>query len=178
MLLRSPGPISPDTYSGHIRRRALCPNRLRNGMSQRSSSSCQSDILPTMVGPSKSRPPMSHRKTDLGIPCRSKSAKVVLGFIAVLAGWTTTEVGRQPWTVYGLLRTADSTSPSLVGGDVLVSLLAYVVVYLIIYPSAVLIAARLVRKGPALAPGTVAPIESGRPSAPINIELVQEGKTL
>src|SRR5215475_992396 len=80
MLLRSPGPISPDTYSGHIRRRALCPNRLRNGMSQRSSSSCQSDILPTMVGPSKSRPPMSHRKTDLGIPCRSKSAKVVLVF--------------------------------------------------------------------------------------------------
>src|SRR5262245_29688325 len=80
MLLRSPGPISPDTYSGHIRRRALCPNRLRNGMSQRSSSSRQSDILPTMVGPSKSRPPMSHRKTDLGIPCRSKSAKVVLVF--------------------------------------------------------------------------------------------------
>ena len=29
-----------------------------------------------------------------------------LGFVAVLAGWTTTEVGRQPWTVYGLLRTA------------------------------------------------------------------------
>src|SRR5262245_7742965 len=86
MLLRSPGPISPDTYSGHIRRRALCPNRLRNGMSQRSSSSCQSDILPTMVGPSKSRPPMSHRKTDLGIPCRSKSAKGVLGRVLINAG--------------------------------------------------------------------------------------------
>jgi cytochrome d ubiquinol oxidase subunit I len=77
-----------------------------------------------------------------------------------------------------MLRTADSTSPSLVGGDVLISLLAYMVVYLIVYPSAVLIAARLVRKGPALAPETIAPIESGRPSAPINIELVQEGKTL
>ena len=101
-----------------------------------------------------------------------------LGFVAVLAGWTTTEVGRQPWTVYGMLRTADSTSPSLVGGDVLVSLLAYMVVYLIIYPSAVLIAAGLVRKGPALAPETVAPIESGRPRAPIHVELVQEGKTL
>src|SRR6516162_975860 len=101
-----------------------------------------------------------------------------LGFIAVLAGWTTTEVGRQPWTVYGMLRTADSTSPSLVGGDVLVSLLAYMVVYLIIYPSAVLIAAGLVRKGSALAPETVAPIESGRPRAPIHVELVQEGKTL
>src|SRR5262249_36336815 len=101
-----------------------------------------------------------------------------LGFIAVLARWAATGGGRQPWTVYGLLRTADSTSPSLVGADVLLSLLAYMVVYLIIYPSAVLIAARLVRKGPALAPETVAPIESGRPSAPINIELVQEGKTL
>jgi cytochrome d ubiquinol oxidase subunit I len=34
-----------------------------------------------------------------------------LGFVAVLAGWVTTEVGRQPWTVYGLPRTADSVSP-------------------------------------------------------------------
>ncbi|MGA7811071.1 cytochrome ubiquinol oxidase subunit I, partial [Bradyrhizobium sp.] len=36
-----------------------------------------------------------------------------IGFIAVIAGWTVTEVGRQPWTVYGLLRTAASVSPSL-----------------------------------------------------------------
>ena len=33
------------------------------------------------------------------------------GFVAVIAGWITTEVGRQPWTIYGLLRTADSASP-------------------------------------------------------------------
>ena len=46
-----------------------------------------------------------------------------------IAGWITTEVGRQPWTVYGLLRTADSVSPSLTGGDVLLSLLGYVVAY-------------------------------------------------
>ena len=52
-------------------------------------------------------------------------AMAPLGFVAVLAGWTTTEVGRQPWTVYGLLRTADSVSPSLTGRDVLVSLLGY-----------------------------------------------------
>ena len=38
-----------------------------------------------------------------------------LGFIAVLAGWTVAEVGRQPWTVYGQLRTAQSVSPSLTG---------------------------------------------------------------
>jgi hypothetical protein len=45
---------------------------------ERPSSSFQSDVLPTMVGPSKSRPPMSHRKTDLGIPAAQKYAKVVL----------------------------------------------------------------------------------------------------
>ena len=38
-----------------------------------------------------------------------------LGFVAVLSGWTVTEVGRQPWTVFGLLRTAQSVSPSLTG---------------------------------------------------------------
>ena len=56
-----------------------------------------------------------------------------LGFLAVLAGWTTTEVGRQPWTVYGLMRTADSVTPSLTGGDVALSLAGYIVVYLIMF---------------------------------------------
>jgi len=101
-----------------------------------------------------------------------------LGFVAVLAGWTTTEVGRQPWTVYGMLRTADSMPPSLTGKQVLASLLAYMAVYLIIYPSAFFIAARLVRNGPAMTPDSGATIESGRPSAPVNVELLQEAKTL
>ena len=60
-----------------------------------------------------------------------------LGFVAVLAGWTTTEVGRQPWTVYGLMRTANSVSPSLTGPDVLWSFLAYVAVYLLMYPAGI-----------------------------------------
>ena len=51
------------------------------------------------------------------------------GFVAVLAGWFTAEVGRQPWVVYGLLRTRDAVTPSLTGGDVLFSLIAYIVVY-------------------------------------------------
>ena len=66
-----------------------------------------------------------------------------------IAGWTTTEVGRQPWTVYGLLRTAASVSPSLTGGDVLLSLLGYMAVYLIVFPAGLLLMARVVRKGPA-----------------------------
>jgi cytochrome d ubiquinol oxidase subunit I len=74
-----------------------------------------------------------------------------LGFIAVIAGWTTTEVGRQPWTVYGLLRTADSLSPSLAGSDVALSLLLYVAVYLVIYPVGLLAMLRVVWRGPVAA---------------------------
>jgi len=54
------------------------------------------------------------------------------GFIALLAGWTTTEVGRQPWTVYGSLSTLDSVSPIDLPG-VATSLAAFAVVYFIVY---------------------------------------------
>ena len=92
---------------------------------------------------------------------------VPIGFIAVIAGWVVTEVGRQPWTVYGLLSTADSVSPSLTGFDVLISLLAYVVVYLFMYPSGVLLMWRIVRTGPATGEEPDATIEAGRPKAPV-----------
>jgi cytochrome d ubiquinol oxidase subunit I len=65
----------------------------------------------------------------------------------VLAGWTVTEVGRQPWTVYGVMRTADSVTPSLTGTDVLASLLGYIVVYLIMFPTGAFLMARIVRNG-------------------------------
>ena len=89
-----------------------------------------------------------------------------LGFIAVIAGWTTTEVGRQPWTVYGLLRTADSVSPSLTGANVLLSLLLYVVVYLIIFPTGIYTMLRIVWRGPSASEDD-APVVSGRPKSPI-----------
>jgi cytochrome d ubiquinol oxidase subunit I len=88
------------------------------------------------------------------------------GFIAVLAGWTTTEVGRQPWTVYGHLRTADSVTPSLTGGDVLASLLLYVLIYLVVYPAGFVYLLRLVRQGPE-GSEAAAPIQSGRPASPV-----------
>jgi cytochrome d ubiquinol oxidase subunit I len=90
-----------------------------------------------------------------------------LGFLAVLAGWATTEVGRQPWTVYGLLRTADSVSASLTGFDVVLSLIGYAVVYLIMFPVGVALMARLARSGPvepAIEPDAV---EAGRPQRPV-----------
>ena len=74
-------------------------------------------------------------------------AAAPLGFVAVIAGWMTTEVGRQPWTVYGLLRTADSVSPSLTGTDVAISLALYVVVYLIMFPTGIAFMATIVRRG-------------------------------
>lgn len=63
------------------------------------------------------------------------SAAMVMGpsgFVAVIAGWVTTEVGRQPYTVYGLLRTADSASP-LAAPAVGASLLAFVVIYFAVF---------------------------------------------
>lgn len=54
------------------------------------------------------------------------------GLIAVTAGWTVTETGRQPFTVYGLLRTADSVSP-VAAPAVAASLAAFAVVYLAVF---------------------------------------------
>lgn len=88
------------------------------------------------------------------------------GFVAVLSGWVVTEVGRQPWTVYGLMRTTDSVSPSLTGTDVLLSFIGYIAVYLIIFPAGLLIMARIVRRGPE-ASTSDAPVESGRPDLPM-----------
>jgi cytochrome d ubiquinol oxidase subunit I len=88
-----------------------------------------------------------------------------IGFLAVLAGWTTTEVGRQPWTVYGLMRTDQSFSPSLSGSDVLVSLLGYAAVYLVMFPAGAYMMLRVVRGGPSEQPSNE--IEGGRPRGPV-----------
>ena len=89
-----------------------------------------------------------------------------LGFVAVIAGWTTTEVGRQPWTVYGLLRTAQSVTPSLTGIDVAISLSLYILVYLIMFPTGIAFMAGIVRRGVAAATTSPPPIEAGRPMPP------------
>ena len=70
-----------------------------------------------------------------------------LGFVAVLAGWFTAEVGRQPWTVYGVLRTADAVSP-VPGGSVLASLILFVLVYGSCSARASIHIAKLVQRGP------------------------------
>ena len=69
------------------------------------------------------------------------------GFIAVIAGWVTTETGRQPFTVYGLLRTADSVSP-LAAPAVGASLTAFVIVYFAVYAAGILYLLRLMAQPP------------------------------
>jgi cytochrome d ubiquinol oxidase subunit I len=82
-----------------------------------------------------------------------------LGFAAVIAGWVTTEVGRQPWVIYGLMRTSDAVTPSLTGVDVLASLILYVVVYLVVYPVTLYYMVVLARAGPLGEEETDRPIE-------------------
>jgi len=84
------------------------------------------------------------------------------GFIALLAGWTVTETGRQPFTVYGLLRTADSVSPIGAPG-VAASLAGFAIVYLIVFGAGIVYILRLMVRPPVTGeagPRTDAPVRA------------------
>jgi cytochrome d ubiquinol oxidase subunit I len=72
-----------------------------------------------------------------------------LGFVAILSGWIVTEVGRQPYTVYGLFRTSESVSPGVAASAVASSLGLFVLVYTALVAAFVLYASRAIRLGPA-----------------------------
>jgi cytochrome bd ubiquinol oxidase subunit I len=86
------------------------------------------------------------------------------GFLAVLLGWFTTEIGRQPWVVYGLLRTAETLTPTLTGASVLATLIGYVIVYSVIFFPGAFFISRLLIEGPS-GPGSHAALEAGIPQA-------------
>ncbi len=69
------------------------------------------------------------------------------GFVAVIAGWVVTESGRQPWVVYGILRTADATSP-VPGASILGTLVLFVFAYGIVFSMGIYYINRLIAKGP------------------------------
>jgi cytochrome d ubiquinol oxidase subunit I len=100
------------------------------------------------------------------------------GFVAILAGWVTTEVGRQPYTVYGLMRTTESVAPIGLPG-VATSLAVFAVTYFVVFGSGVVILLRMMAKPPesgepvlppyptrsaGLAPGPANPGGAGQPS--------------
>jgi cytochrome d ubiquinol oxidase subunit I len=76
-----------------------------------------------------------------------------LPYIACALGWTVTEVGRQPWIVYGLMKTANGVSP-VSASQVAVSLVAFTLVYLVLGIVAFSLMAKYARKGPQLTPHT------------------------
>ena len=69
------------------------------------------------------------------------------GFIALLAGWFTTEVGRQPWVIYGVMRTKDALSP-VSAEQVGLTLIIFVVVYCIVFGIGIYYMLKLMHKGP------------------------------
>ncbi|MEQ1107276.1 cytochrome ubiquinol oxidase subunit I [Acinetobacter seifertii] len=69
------------------------------------------------------------------------------GFIALLAGWFTTEVGRQPWVVYGVMRTKDALSP-VSAEQVGLTLIIFVLVYCIVFGIGIYYMLKLINKGP------------------------------
>ncbi len=72
---------------------------------------------------------------------------IPLPYIACQAGWTVTEVGRQPWVVYGVMRTADAVSP-IAASQVAMSLTAFIVVYSLLGLTAFALMARYAKRGP------------------------------
>jgi cytochrome d ubiquinol oxidase subunit I len=93
----------------------------------------------------------------LGIKGRLDQARVVLWltffsfplpFIATLTGWFTAEVGRQPWTVYGVLRTADAMTPFLTTLEATISLIVFCAVYVFIFAFGTFYIYRLLQAGP------------------------------
>lgn len=74
---------------------------------------------------------------------------IPLGYVAVECGWVVREVGRQPWVIYGMLRTADGVSP-LPAGAVATTLVAYTLVYILLLVAFVVFARRILFEGPDL----------------------------
>ncbi len=71
----------------------------------------------------------------------------VTPFIAVLAGWIVTEVGRAPWVVYGMMTHAEGLTPSLTGGMALFTLIGYVAVYAVVFWAGIYYLTKVVRQG-------------------------------
>ncbi|GAA4855740.1 cytochrome ubiquinol oxidase subunit I [Luteimonas vadosa] len=87
------------------------------------------------------------------------------GFVALLAGWYVVEIGRQPWVVYGLLRTRDAVSPNIEAAAVLGSLITYALAYAVIFGAGIWYLLAILRRGPL--PHEPAPDSDGGEKTPM-----------
>jgi cytochrome d ubiquinol oxidase subunit I len=87
------------------------------------------------------------------------------GFVAVIAGWTVTESGRQPWLAQGILKTADALSP-VPAGSIAFSLALFLVVYGIVFSMGIYYINRLIALGPQ--GRSIEPPAEGMPRRPLS----------
>ncbi len=90
------------------------------------------------------------------------------GFIALLAGWYVVEIGRQPWVVYGLLRTSEAVSPNIQAAAVLASLLVYATAYAVIFGAGIWYLLKMIRRGPLPHETPPAPGAGGTAARPLS----------
>jgi len=91
------------------------------------------------------------------------------GFIALLAGWYVVEIGRQPYVIYGLLRTSDALSANIVAAAVLTSLLIYALAYTIVFGSGMWYLRKLLKIGPVKQPPKHIDSGSKTPARPLSL---------
>ena len=75
---------------------------------------------------------------------------IPLPFIANELGWIAAEVGRQPWIVYRVFKTSDSISTTVPGGQVLASMIMFVIIYILLFALWIFLLRREIRQGPKL----------------------------
>jgi cytochrome d ubiquinol oxidase subunit I len=83
------------------------------------------------------------------------------GFVAVIAGWVTTEVGRQPYTVYGLLRTVEGPSRNVSAANTLFTLLGFMGLYALLAIFVLFLLRRQIELGPEAGPHVPATVSGG-----------------
>ena len=102
------------------------------------------------------------------------------GIVAMLAGWFTTEVGRQPWVVYGVMRTADAVSPHE-AFEVGLTLVLFVIVYFLVFGAGTVYMLRLIRRDPDEGGSTTpegGPGEGRTPARPLSAATESDGETV
>jgi cytochrome bd ubiquinol oxidase subunit I len=120
---------------------------------------------------------LRRRLFDSRLYLRVASLAWPLGFIAILAGWVTTETGRQPWIAHGILRTSEALSP-VSGTMVALSLAAFVVVYGVVFSVGVYYINRLINRGPQGAAIAPPHLPESLPNRPLGAAGDPEGKSL
>ena len=90
---------------------------------------------------------------------------IPLPFVAVLAGWFVTEIGRQPWMIQDVMRVSEAVTPSLSGWMALTTLIGYVLVYTVVFTAGVIYLRRVIQAGPE-AIRTASDDEAARPKRP------------